>query len=184
MPATKDIQDRVILVNAQDIETGTAEKLEAHQKGLMHRAFSIFILRKSKSTLETLLQRRAASKYHSPNLWTNTCCSHPAPGENLVQAAKRRLKEELQLVIPELTAIGQFHYIAHFENGLTENEVDHVVIGWHHAENFTPNPAEIQACRWISLTDLHQELLEKPQEFTPWLKPALAVLEAALNKST
>src|SRR5690348_11629193 len=121
MPATKDNSARVVLVNEQDAELGSAEKLEAHQKGLMHRAFSIFILRRSLNQgVEVLLQQRSEAKYHSPGLWTNTCCSHPAPQETLMFAAKRRLKEELNLLIEELQPIGQFHYIAHFENGLIE----------------------------------------------------------------
>jgi len=179
MPATKDENTQVILVNDRDEEIGRAEKLAAHEKGLLHRAFSIFILRREAGQpTEVLLQQRAASKYHSPGLWTNTCCSHPAPGENLLQAAMRRLKEELNLIGVELSDIGQFHYIAHFENGLIENEYDHVLVGWHQDQAFTPNPEEIQACRWITLSDLEEELGQKPEQFTPWLKQALGIVQS------
>ncbi len=182
MPATKDIQPQVILVNEQDAEVGSAEKLAAHQKGLLHRAFSIFILRSSPGKeVETLLQQRASSKYHSPGLWTNTCCSHPHPGETMLAAAKRRLQEEFCLEIQALQHLGQFHYTAHFNNGLIENELDHVLAGWYENEIFTPNPAEIQNHRWLSLRDLKIELAQNPDAFTPWLKRALEIVEASFK---
>lgn len=186
MPATKDIHAHVILVNELDLEIGSAEKLAAHQKGLLHRAFSIFILRHSpvRNEIELLLQQRASTKYHSPNLWTNTCCSHPSPGENLQDAAKRRLKEEFSLEIQELQHLGQFQYIAHFNNGLTENELDHVLLGWYQNEAFSPNPAEIQNYRWISLASLKKELAQDPEQFTPWLKMALDLLETSTALQT
>lgn len=181
MPATKDIQSRVILVNEQNIEIGTAEKLAAHEKGLLHRAFSIFIFRQQENInnqeLELLLQQRADSKYHSPGLWTNTCCSHPNPGENLLEAATRRLAEEFRLHITTLRDVGQFHYIAHFNNGLTENEFDHVLVGLYQSEAFTPNPAEIKAYRWITLAALKEEMASNPEQFTPWLAKALEIAE-------
>lgn len=179
MPATKDISSQLILVDEQDTEIGTCEKLAAHQKGLLHRAFSIFILKRhpGKET-EVLLQQRASTKYHSPNLWTNTCCSHPSPGETLLKAALSRLKEEFNLTVSTLRPVGQFHYIAHFNNGLTENELDHVLVGLYHNEDFSPNPAEIQAYRWVTLSDLQKELSQKPEQFTPWLEKALALVEA------
>ena len=180
MPATKDMSSQVILVNEQDSEIGHAEKLTAHQQGLLHRAFSVFIFRsRLGKEAELLLQQRAHTKYHSSGLWTNTCCSHPYPGESLLQAAERRLKEEFNLVIPALHHIGQFHYIAHFNNGLTENEFDHVFVGWYHNEPFTPNDKEIQAYRWISLTELKAALVQTPEQFTPWLKKALTIAIAA-----
>src|SRR5689334_9028970 len=118
---------QVILVDEQDNPLGFAEKLTAHQQGLCHRAFSVFVLRKNPEW-EILLQQRAQDKYHSPNLWTNTCCSHPLPGETIQSAAERRLKEECGISLP-LTIIGRFHYIAELDNGLTENEVDYVLLG-------------------------------------------------------
>src|SRR3989338_4869056 len=117
----------VILVDDHDQEIGYAEKLSAHKKNLLHRAFSVFIFRKQ-PRLELLLQQRALKKYHSAGLWTNTCCSHPRPGENIMQAAERRLYEELTIKTP-LQDLGWFHYNAHFQNALSENEIDHVLLG-------------------------------------------------------
>ncbi|HSW71588.1 MAG TPA: isopentenyl-diphosphate Delta-isomerase [Gammaproteobacteria bacterium] len=185
MPATTDIRKQVILVNEQDTAIGSAEKLAAHQQGLLHRAFSIFIFRKRPGKeSELLLQQRASTKYHSAGLWTNTCCSHPAPGENLIQAAIRRLKEEFNLDIPELVQVGHFHYIAHFDNGLIENELDHVLVGWYHKQLFTPNLNEIQAYRWIGRSELQAELRHRPEQFTPWLKQAFALTEALITKQS
>jgi isopentenyl-diphosphate delta-isomerase len=130
--------EHVILVDEYDNPIGTAEKLEAHRESLCHRAFSVFILRNSNG-LEVLLQQRAKHKYHSPLLWTNTCCSHPRPGEEVIAAGQRRLKEEMGLEIA-LKSLGSFHYIAHFDNGLTENEVDHVLVGYWNQEPIMPNP--------------------------------------------
>lgn len=167
--------EQIILVDEDDNILGTAEKLLAHEQGLCHRAFSIFIIRE-RMTTEILLQQRAYDKYHSPGLWTNTCCSHPRPNEDILQAGQRRLYEEMGIKTT-LRAIGKFHYIAHFENGLTENEVDHVLIGSLTNETFHPNPKEVQACRWISLPDLQKEMAEHPAQFTPWLQPALQKLK-------
>lgn len=163
--------EQVILVDEFDHPQGTAEKLQAHREGLCHRAFSVFLYRNN-HTIEVLIQQRAKEKYHSPNLWTNTCCSHPRPGEKILMAAERRLYEEIGVKLP-LKTIGRFHYIAHFDNGLTENEVDHVVIGEIIDENIEPNPAEVQATRWISIPDLQNELSAHPEQFTPWLKHVL-----------
>ena len=179
MPATQDLKTRVILVDEKDREVGTAEKLAAHQQGLLHRAFSIFIFRTLPNRdRELLLQQRAAAKYHSPGLWTNTCCSHPSPGESIPQAARRRLKEEFNLVIP-LEYRGQFHYTAHFTNGLTENELDHVLVGTYSNEEITPNPEEIQAFRWMTAEALKEEMLREPEQFTPWLARALEIALAS-----
>ncbi len=163
---------RVILVDQTDRPIGTAEKLQAHQAGLCHRAFSVFIFCQN----ELLLQQRAMNKYHSSGLWTNTCCSHPFPDEAILVAGNRRLKQEMGIDIP-LKNIGSFHYIAHFDNGLIENEIDHVLIGRAIQKICQPNPEEVQAYRWITLPDLNQELEKNPQHFTPWLAPALALLD-------
>src|SRR5579872_4020827 len=167
--------EHVVLVDQDDNPLGTAEKLSAHQMGLCHRAFSIFIVRQQVTT-EILLQQRAAGKYHSPGLWTNTCCSHPRPNENIVQAGQRRLQEEMGIKA-SLTWVGKFHYIAQFDNGLTENEVDHVLMGSLTDELFEVDPQEVKDYRWISLPDLHQEIASQPEKFTPWLKQALDVLQ-------
>lgn len=165
--------EHVVLVDLNDNPSGTAEKLLAHQKGLCHRAFSVFIYRQGITT-EILLQQRAASKYHSPGLWTNTCCSHPRPEEAILQAGERRLFEEMG-IHTTLKWVGKFHYIAHFENGLTENEVDHVLIGKLNDPSFHVNSNEVQAFHWIPLQDLQTELSRFPHHFTPWLKNALEI---------
>lgn len=164
--------EQVILVDENDNPTGTAEKLQAHREGLCHRAFSVFIFCDGL----LLLQQRAQEKYHSPGLWTNTCCSHPRPGEEISHAAQRRLQEEMGLQVA-LTAVGRFHYIAHFNNGLVENEVDHVLTGTINQQIITPNSTEVAAYRWISIAELEKELNDTPQKFTPWLKCALKIVE-------
>jgi isopentenyl-diphosphate delta-isomerase type 1 len=162
----------VILVDENDREIGTAEKLSAHEKNLLHRAFSIFIFRRE-PRLELLLQQRALTKYHSPGLWTNTCCSHPRPGESILAAAERRLQEEFGIQ-STLKIVGRFHYNAHFPNGLSENELDHVLIGEVDTHiKVHAHPDEIHAYRWVSIPELEEELTTKPTQFTPWLKQAL-----------
>lgn len=168
----------VVLVDGQDRETGQAEKLAAHEKNLLHRAFSVFIFRKGQPR-ELLLQQRALCKYHSPGLWTNTCCSHPRSGEAILAAGERRLREELSFSA-ELTDIGWFHYNAHFPNGLSENEIDHVLIGFIEADTaIHPNPAEVHQTRWITLEALEQEIAAEPDHFTPWLKQAVELVKQA-----
>jgi len=168
------MQDTVILVDEHDNPLGEAEKLAAHEQALCHRAFSIFILRNGENGIETLLQQRHPDKYHCGGLWTNSCCSHPRPGETILQAGQRRLKEELGFNV-ELTEVGMFHYIAKFDNGLTENEVDHVLVGWYEKEvnHEYINPLEVANTRWQTLTSLQQALQETPENFTPWLSQAL-----------
>lgn len=163
--------EQVILVDENDNAVGTAEKLEAHRENMRHRAFSVFILRHTPE-LEVLLQQRALGKYHSPGLWTNTCCSHPRPGEDIIKAGQRRLMEEMGLEA-SLTSLGWFHYIAHFDNGLTENEIDHVLVGSCDTIHFTPNKEEVHAHRWVRASDLQKEMDLHPEQFTPWLKQAL-----------
>lgn len=163
--------EQVILVDLYDNPIGVAEKIEAHRQGLCHRAFSVFVYRHHPE-FEVLLQKRAQEKYHSGGLWTNTCCSHPRPGEEVLQAAERRLFEEMGFRVP-LIATGQFHYIAHFGNGLTENEIDHVLMGELTDEVIRPNPSEVEDYRWIRLNDLKDELNRNPEHFTPWLLQAL-----------
>lgn len=165
-------QEHVILVDDCDTEIGAAEKLAAHQENRLHRAFSIFIFRENNG-LELLLQQRALSKYHSPGLWTNTCCSHPRPGETILEAGERRLKEELGFSTP-LKQLGWFHYNAHFPNGLSENEIDHVLIGMLPPDVTPhPHPDEIHAWRWITPAALKHEMALHPGHFTPWLAQAL-----------
>lgn len=164
----------IVLVDESNQEIGTVEKMAAHTHNQLHRAFSVFIFRKS-AQLELLLQQRAQEKYHCGGLWTNTCCSHPHPGESILAAGNRRLQQELGFSAP-LTDLGWFHYNAHFSNGLSENEIDHVLIG-EVDQNMTPSPNldEVQAYRWVTITDLENEIATHPERFTPWLKPALDI---------
>lgn len=166
--------EQVILVDENDNPVGTAEKLSAHRQNLRHRAFSVFIFRKQ-SEVELLLQQRANGKYHSANLWTNTCCSHPRPGEGVIQAGERRLREEMGLTVA-LKSAGLFHYIAHFDNGLVENEMDHVLVGFIEDQAITLDPNEAQAYRWVTIAELSKELTNQPEQFTPWFKQALEVV--------
>jgi isopentenyl-diphosphate delta-isomerase type 1 len=169
--------EQVIIVDKNDNAIDTAEKLAAHQQNLLHRAFSVFIFRDS-TKRELLIQQRAMGKYHCPGLWTNTCCSHPRPGENILAAGKRRLQEELGFEA-ELSDLGWFHYNAHFDNGLSENEIDHVLVGVIGVGVvITPNAGEIHAVRWVNVEDLQSELKENPEKFTPWLEKALEIVKS------
>lgn len=166
-------KEHVILVDKHDKECGFQEKIAAHKQAQCHRAFSVFIYRIHEERLETLLQQRQLNKYHCGGLWTNTCCGHPRPGENTQAAAERRLGEEMGIHTPLIPA-GSFHYIAHFENGLTENEVDHVFIG-EYPGTFCINPTEVSDYCWTSIALLKQKVSEKPAKFTPWLQQALNI---------
>jgi isopentenyl-diphosphate delta-isomerase type 1 len=168
--------DFVILVDEQDNEIGQEEKLKAHQAALLHRAFSVIIYRRQNGVFEFLLQQRHIDKYHCGGLWTNTCCSHPRPGETVLDAGRRRLKEELSLDVP-LTHIGSFSYKAHFDNGLTEYELDHVLIGEYNPnQEIKLHPEEVQDVRWVAFSVLMRDLMSNPKIYTPWLKPALKLL--------
>ena len=156
--------DQVVLVNERDEEVGTMEKMEAHRQGVLHRAFSIFLF---DSNGRTLLQQRAEGKYHSAELWSNTCCSHPRPGESLDGAAVRRLREELGITC-DLTERFAFTYQASFDNDLHEHEFDHVFFGGFEGD-LHPDPQEVKALRWIAPDELDAEILAGPERFTPWL---------------
>ena len=133
------IEEKVILVNEQDEQIGLMPKMEAHEKALLHRAFSVFIFNDDN---ELMLQQRALDKYHSPGLWTNTCCSHQRDGETNIEAGKRRLQEEMGFVV-ELRESVSFIYKAPFDNGLTEHEYDHVLLGKY---NDTPKISSESKC--------------------------------------
>jgi len=163
--------DEVILVDENDKEIGTQEKMEAHRQGNLHRAFSILIFNKKG---ETLLQKRAKHKYHCGGLWTNTCCSHPRPGESLEQATQRRLEQEFGFTA-KLEEKFSFQYRAEFDNGLTENEIDHVFVGFFEGQPKT-NPEEISDYKWISLTQLKKDIEKSPDKYTPWFKIILSKL--------
>lgn len=159
--------EQVILVDDADNQIGVMEKMEAHEKALLHRAFSVFLFN---SKGEMLLQRRALSKYHSAGLWTNSCCSHPRPGESTLDAAKRRTKEELGIQ-PNIAHAFSFMYKASFDNGLTEHEFDHVFIGnWDNEVDF--NPEEVAEIRYQTIDDIRKEMNDSPQNYTEWFKIA------------
>ena len=160
----------IILVNENDIPIGTTEKLAAHEKALLHRAFSAFIFRRNADDIELLLQQRAHDKYHCSGLWTNTCCSHPAPGEETIAAGERRLQEELGFTT-KLTDVGHFIYRADFDNGLVEHELDHVLIGWYHGEVINVNSDEVADVKWLSL----QAVEDEAHSFTPWFRQAFEI---------
>jgi len=158
----------VILVDEQDKPIGAMGKLEVHQKGLLHRAFSVFIFNDQG---EVLLQRRALDKYHSAGLWTNTCCSHPLPNENTLSAANRRLKEEMGMAT-ELKHKTSFIYKTPFDNQLTEHEFDHVFVGYTN-DNPVINKEEVDSFKWVGLDSLKKEIKTSPELFTSWFKIAM-----------
>jgi isopentenyl-diphosphate delta-isomerase len=141
------------------------EKIEAHEKALLHRAFSVFIFNDKK---ELMLQQRAADKYHSPLLWTNTCCSHQRDGETNLEAGKRRLQEEMGFV-SELTEVFSFIYKAPFDNGLTEHELDHVMIGSFNDEP-NINKEEAASYKWMTLQAVKKDIEDTPEIYTAWFK--------------
>jgi isopentenyl-diphosphate Delta-isomerase len=162
------MDERVILVNEKDEETGTMEKLEAHEKGVLHRAISVFIFNYKG---EMLLQQRAFSKYHSGGLFSNACCSHPRPGESVAEAASRRLREEMGLDVP-LEYKTSFIYRATFNNGLTEHEFDHVFTGTSSQEP-SLNPFEAASYKWLSMENIREELKTDPEKYTYWFRVAV-----------
>lgn len=160
--------EEVILVDTEDREIGVMEKMEAHRKGLLHRAFSVFLFN---SKGDMLLQKRAAEKYHSPGLWTNACCSHPRPGESIEMAAARRLQEELNISVP-IAKKFHFTYRAEFENGLTEHEFDHVFFG-NYDGRIDFNKEEVSDYCYMSLEQVQQSIQLKPSKFTEWFRIAM-----------
>lgn len=155
----------MILVNPHDQKIGLMEKQLAHEKGLLHRAFSVFIFNKKG---KLLLQQRALDKYHSPGLWTNTCCSHQRDGESNVEAGKRRLFEEMGFVT-ELEEKTSFIYKAPFDNGLTEHEYDHVLVGYYE-DNPQINKSEVADWKWMSLEEVKNDMQVNPEAYTEWFK--------------
>jgi isopentenyl-diphosphate delta-isomerase len=162
---------QVILVNEQDEAIGIMEKMEAHEKALLHRAFSVFLFNKNG---QMLLQQRAIHKYHSPGLWTNACCSHPNPGETVQDAAIRRLYEELGFSAPVKKAF-HFTYKAAFDNGLTEHEYDHVFVGIYEGP-VHPNEEEVQDISYKSMDEIAVDLETDPHKYTEWFKIAFPLL--------
>lgn len=161
--------ERVIVVDSIDREIGVAEKLEAHQLGLLHRACSVVLFN---DRGEILLQQRSSEKYHSGGLWTNTCCTHPRPGENPLDAATRRLVEEMS-IMANLTPEFTFQYRADVGSGLIEHEIDHVFVGRSNS-NPDPDPQEVQNWRWATLESVRADLVGRPRAYTSWFPPLLA----------
>lgn len=173
-----DEHELVVLVDEHDREIGTASKLQAHRAGELHRAVSVFLF---DTEGRLLLQQRAQGKYHSAGRWANTCCSHPRPGESAVNAARRRLLEEMG-VDCALEPVGVFTYRADVGDGLVEHEVDHLFTACFSGEP-TPNADEVERFRWAHPGDIEQEIREDPTRFAPWLAPALFALTAATSQT-
>lgn len=161
------MDEQVILVDEQDQEVGTEEKIKAHREGRLHRAFSVFIFNPAG---EMLLQKRSRRKYHSGGLWTNTCCSHPRPGEAVEDAAKRKLRQEMGIRC-RLQKAFTFLYKAPFENGLTEHELDHVFIG-QYSGKVEPNPEEAEGWVWADPKEIAKDLKLNPQRYSAWFRLA------------
>ncbi len=158
-------EEQVILVNEKDEQLGLMLKMEAHEKARLHRAFSVFIFNKKG---ELLLQQRAKEKYHSPKLWTNTCCSHQRNGESNIDAGKRRLVEEMGFVC-NLKEVFWFVYKAPFDNGLTEHELDHVMVGYYEKDPKI-NREEVENFQWMYLNDVEKDIQMHPEKYTEWFK--------------
>jgi isopentenyl-diphosphate delta-isomerase len=174
--------EQVVLVDAQDNALGVMEKLAAHGTGVLHRAFSAYVVRTRDGEPELLLQLRAATKYHFGRLWTNTCCGHPQQGETPVDAGQRRLPQEMNFQC-RLRAIGSFIYRAASSNGLEEHELDHVLLGAFEGEPPAPNAAEAEASRWVRFSELDAELAASPERFTPWFARGYALVKAELSRT-
>ena len=169
-------KEKVILVDENDTQVGLMPKLEAHQMGLLHRAFSVFIFN---SNHQLLLQKRAVSKYHSGGLWTNTCCSHPREGEETINAANRRLIEEMGIKT-NLRKVFDFIYKAELDNELTENEFDHVFYGLYNEDPII-NTEEADDFKWIDMETLNNDITANGQNYTVWFKIAFDYFYKYLN---
>lgn len=157
--------DDIILVDNNDNQIGTGEKMDVHKKGTLHRAFSIFLWNNKG---ELMMQQRAMHKYHTPGLWTNTCCSHPKPGETTLDAASRRLQEEMGITC-ELEEEMCVIYHSKFDNGLIEHEYDHVLFG-HYSEPPTINKNEVHDWKWMTVNELMRDIALNPDNYTVWFK--------------
>ena len=159
------MEEQVILVNENDEQIGLMPKMEAHEKGVLHRAFSVFVFNNHN---ELMLQQRALSKYHSPGLWTNTCCSHQRDGETSLEAGIRRLDEEMGFTTP-LRETTSFIYKAPFDNGLTEHELDHILVGNYDGLPQI-NKVEVASWKWMSLEAVKEDIAVHPEQYTAWFK--------------
>lgn len=162
----------IILVDKNDKQTGTGEKIEVHRQGLLHRAFSIFVWNQKG---QLMMQQRAKTKYHTPGLWSNTCCSHPKPGEDIIEAAHRRLQQEMGFTCP-LNDEFSIIYYSRFSNNLIEHEYDHVIFGYYNHEPVI-NPSEVHHWKWISVSDLVRDAELNPHYYTVWFRIILERLQ-------
>ncbi|MBQ9007209.1 MAG: isopentenyl-diphosphate Delta-isomerase [Atopobiaceae bacterium] len=172
--------DALVLVDGLDRVVGSATKWKAHAESLLHRAFSVVLVREGAHGPELLLAQRAMGKYHSGGLWANSCCSHPRMGEEVLDAAYRRVREELGCDARDLRELDSFVYYEAFDNGLAEHEYDHVLLGVPEGET-APDPSEVMAVRWVGVDDLAAELADHPERFCAW---APMVLSIALREVT
>ena len=168
-------RDDLILVDLDDHEIGRGEKMDVHQKGILHRAFSVFLFDGDR----LLIQRRAVGKYHSAGLWANTCCSHPRVGETLQEAAINRLRLECGIEGTVLREAGRFVYRAVFSNGLSEYELDHVLVGAY-SGTFQANPEEVSDLRFVRIDTLKQDMLQNPDLDAVWFFTALGIADACM----
>ena len=158
-------EELVILVDQEDNKIGLMPKMEAHEKAVLHRAFSVFVFNKD---IELMLQQRALHKYHSPGLWTNTCCSHQRDGESNIDAGTRRLQEEMGFSV-SLKETTSFIYKAPFANGLTEHELDHILVGYYEDAPVI-NKDEVEAWKWMPLEEVKKDMMVNPDQYTEWFK--------------
>ena len=173
--------DELILVDGLDRQLGTATKQHTHVQGLLHRAFSVQLLRDGANGPELLLSQRAAGKYHSAGLWANSCCSHPRVGETVIDAAYRRVREELGCEAVGLQEISAFIYRAVFEDGMCEHEYDPVLLGRCEGEP-APDPSESAALRWVGVDELAMLLASEPERFAAWAPTVLSLVLVALRE--
>ena len=171
--------DMLILVDGMDRQIGTASKWQTHSEGLLHRAFSVVLVRDGQEGPELMLAKRALCKYHSGGLWANSCCSHPREGESTVQAAYRRVREELGCDAADLRELTAFAYRAVFANGLCEYEYDHVLVGRCEGEA-SPDPGEVSEVRWVGFDSLASELANAPDAFAAWAPMVLTMVMASI----
>ncbi|MFP4664335.1 MAG: isopentenyl-diphosphate Delta-isomerase [Bacteroidales bacterium] len=163
------MQEKVVLVDQHDKQTGVMEKLEAHKKALLHRAVSVFVFN---SENQLLIQKRAIEKYHSPGLWTNTACTHPRPRENVIEAADRRLQEEMGIGSSNLQKLFDFIYKEELDQGLSEHEFDHVFVGFSD-EAPTPDPDEVCDYAYMDGDNLLEDVRNHPEAYTVWFKKVI-----------
>ena len=175
-------EELLVLVDGLDREVGTATKRQAHVEGMLHRAFSVVLVRDCGDSWEILLSRRAEGKYHSGGLWANSCCSHPRAGEDIIEAGYRRVREELGCDSSGLREIAAFVYRAEFESGLVEHEYDHVLLGRFEGE-LEPDSSEVDGVRWVGIDELASELAEQPKQFCAWAHMVLSIVLAELASS-